>query len=1119
MALRIFVSNSVEELAAHFREQVYLRRTPDELFTPEIAVVQSQGMSVWLNQQLADPVTANLETPFLNGFADEILSRFLSETEKPLMTEEWMFWKIFRILMSDSSSYPDVEKYLSTGQRGLKTCQLAEQIAMLYDRYQMYHPELLRKWRSNEPVNWQARLFRRISGEAVGRDERFSAFMQKEFTAAERGQLPKRVSLFGISALAPAYFEFFRRLGTLIDVWFYYLNPSLEYWSENETRKSAAHRQCRENWESLRQQRNPEEYSGGNPLLTSLGRQGQDFFRYLTSLDEEPEGEQLFVHYAQTGSDPDFQYQYVPGTPMLDALKEDILLNIYRNPASEPGDPGSGLPLNPEMAEPDGSVAIHSCHSELRQVEVLYDQLLNLIEKKHLEPRNILVMAPDIGKFEPYIQAVFGGGESRLQNQYTIADRSQRSRNRCADTLLKVLHLMTGKFEVTAVFDLFENESVSERWHISGADLEEIRCWIAELGVHWGINGADHERHCGVNFEEFSWEQAIDRLLLGYAVAEQDSCQPADPVVPFDSSEGKSSVKIGNFIRFLQTIFDWKELFSREHTLTEWCDVLEDMIDFLFCAGMKNYQELTALRSTFSLLREQKWNDLNSGRFDLYLISYLIEKFLIPVRIPEPFLRGKITFCSLMPMRSIPMDVIAILGLDEQSFPRRDYTPGFNVISPAGQRTALERSRNSEDRYIFLEALLAAGKNLLLFYQGRDRKTNKKRPPAVPLAELIDVLNATFPQYAEKWITEHCLQAFDCRYYTKGETLFSYSADNFRGAESFFEFRNAAAFRELPGEDFQASCRIKYPSRIANWDPGQEPETLHLITPGQLEKFYRNPCQFFLETAVGLRKHYEMEAVLEDAEKPVLDELARYRLRSLMLNQIQSGLEAGENQYQLLKKTNRLPVGAAGKFEYDSALAKIRQIPADWMERYMRSCGSHVSLQIDGLRIEGEIPVSEVDQEPYVVSRSSSSIARDLIALRLRHLILCAAGRNVTAHFWDQKECRHLPPLPVETAQEKLQKLIQYFKEGHYRPLPFFPNSSYTVSPERKDWFKVKAFRTAFTGGYLSGDYDDPAVRLIFTENALDEGSPFLEEFGQIASAVFGFAKGSGKKKELKKDE
>lgn len=466
------------------------------------------------------------------------------------------------------------------------------------------------------------------------------------------------------------------------------------------------------------------------------------------------------------------------------------------------------------------------------------------------------------------------------------------------------------------------------------------------------------------------------------------------------------------------------------------------------------------------------------------------------------------------------MDVIAVLGLDEQNFPRRDYSVGFNVVSAAGRRAALERSRNSEDRYIFLEALLAARKHLLLFYQGKDPKTNKPRPPAVPLAELTDALDAAFPHAAGKWVTEHFLQAFDGRYFMKESPQISYSEENFRGAEAFSEFRSAAAFQRMLN-DKDAVYRIRYPSRVANWAAGQEPETLSQTSPRLLESFFRNPSRFFLETAAGLRRHYGEEIVLEDSETPVMDFMGRYQLRSLMLDQIQEGMIPGPPQYQLLKKTNRLPVGEAGKQQYGQTLAEIRLIPEEWLARYMHCYGLRVSLNLDGLRIEGEIPVNEEDHEAYVISRSSS-IARDLISLRLRHLILCASGHCMTAHFWNQKDkcCQHLDGISPDAAKEKLLPLLGYYLDGHHRPIPFFPKAGFAVTPDKKDWEKSGSFRTAFAGdSYSSGDYDDPAVRQIFTADALDEGSPFLAEFGLISCFVFGFAKGRGARKELKKDD
>ncbi|MBE6374102.1 MAG: exonuclease V subunit gamma, partial [Lentisphaerae bacterium] len=166
MALHLIVSNSAQKLAEHFRDEIYLKRAEEDIFVPETVIVQSQGMGVWLTQQLSDPIAANLDTPFLNSFTDGILTRFFPDETKPLMTEDRMFWQIFGILLSDLKAYPELARYVTGENRNLKACQLAEKTAALYDRYQMYHPELLEKWRSGSVNSWQARLFLQLCGDA-----------------------------------------------------------------------------------------------------------------------------------------------------------------------------------------------------------------------------------------------------------------------------------------------------------------------------------------------------------------------------------------------------------------------------------------------------------------------------------------------------------------------------------------------------------------------------------------------------------------------------------------------------------------------------------------------------------------------------------------------------------------------------------------------------------------------------------------------------------------------------------------------------------------------------------------------------------------------------------------
>ena len=1113
MALHIIVSNSAGPLAEHFRENIYKKRDKDELFTKEIVVVQSQGMSVWLNQQLADPIAANLDTPFLNTFADSVLKAYWPEDEKPLMTEDWMFWRIFHLLLTDLSLYPELARYVQGENQSLKACQLAEKTAAQYDNYQIYHPDLLAKWRESEADDqWQARLYRALTEEAVSRDIRFTEFEPKP------GLQPKRISVFAVSSLAPLHLDFFRKLGTVPDteVWMYYLNPSREYWSENRSKKEAVIQSAKRLFSGM----DPDEGMVGNPLLTSLGRQGRDFFRYLISHEEyQFEEPQLFEHAAAEGkTDPDYQYQYRSAT-MLQALQEDILQNIYRNPSSKEDDPFSGKPLRAQGDEPDGSIVINSCHTELRQVEVLYDQLLKLLEDEKLEPRDILVMAPDIGIYEPYIKAVFGGEESKLRNQFTISDRSKRRQNLCADMLLKVMQLLNGKFEAGAVLELFENPELAARWHFSRQNLDDIRDWVKSLKVIWGINGEHHKQVSGAEFEEYSWEPALDRLILGCAAAADPVSENIEPVYPFDGAEGLNSKTAGDFAAFVHMLIDFHARMTGHHTLTEWCDLIQELLDMLFVSGSRNFKELAAIRGTLTLLRKQGesdvWKDWNGA--DVRLACYLLEKLLLPTGIQEPFLRGKITFCSLMPMRNIPMKVIAVLGLEEETFPRKDFNSGFNVVSAAGRRAALERSRSSEDRYIFLEALLAAKEHLLLFYQGHHKLTGKELAPAVPVKELIDTLNATFPAWRNKYIRNQCLRSFDPVYFQGKKDYYSYSEKNFSAAQ--------VVCGEMPAARGLLTEKMK---------DGALPQ---IITPEQLVSFFQNPCEYYLDKVLHLGKEYDedSETTRHDSEPIDPDTSDCTQVRKVLLERLREQpdlLKSGTVPEQLrdfLRKTNQLAVGHIGDTELKEAVRMVQTIPAEWLGP---TVPLPVSIAFKGITIEGTVDVEKNSKQLHVLAPSISAVNKNLLELYLKHLMLCASGHTGKARFCCYKKASGNTPelfvrqylIPkyttetepasplydpgndpspdeVKAAKKRLAVLVDYFCKGHSRPLAFFLNAG---KPQAGRTSEGNAFGSSAKEHFETIDLKDQAVKIFF-ELESTELEPVYNEFTAISEQVFGF--------------
>ncbi len=136
------------------------------------------------------------------------------------------------------------------------------------------------------------------------------------------------------------------------------------------------------------------------------------------------------------------------------------------------------------------------------------------------------------------------------------------------------------------------------------------------------------------------------------------------------------------------------------------------------------------------------------------------------------FIAGGVTFCAMLPMRSIPCKVIALIGMNDGTFPRQDHSPGFDLM--AGEPRRGDRSRRNDDRYLFLEALLSARKTLYLSYVGQSLQDNSPMPPSVLVSELLDVIERGFesPQrnILECLITRHRLHPFSPHYFIGGMT-------------------------------------------------------------------------------------------------------------------------------------------------------------------------------------------------------------------------------------------------------------------------------------------------------------------------------------------------------------
>jgi exodeoxyribonuclease V gamma subunit len=210
--LTLYTGNRLENLADRLAE--VLNIPPPSPLTPEIILVQSQGMEKWLSLELARrlKICANIHFPFPNHFISGVFRQTLPDLEEtPLFDPEIMAWRIMKILptLLKEKGFDALLLYLSEGPSDVKLFQLSRRVADLFDQYLLFRPEMIFLWEKGKEDHWQAVLWREmVRGiEKKHRAALLKTFLEKIRRSVVRPEtLPGRMAVFGISALPPFSF-------------------------------------------------------------------------------------------------------------------------------------------------------------------------------------------------------------------------------------------------------------------------------------------------------------------------------------------------------------------------------------------------------------------------------------------------------------------------------------------------------------------------------------------------------------------------------------------------------------------------------------------------------------------------------------------------------------------------------------------------------------------------------------------------------------------------------------------------------------------------------------------------------------------------------------------------
>ncbi len=1094
-----------------------LADVPADPFAQEVVAVPTAGIERWVTQELSlllgtaggdatDGVCANVDFPFPGSLVERALEAAagLPEDHDPWRPDH-LVWTLLGLHdhRPDPALWGPAAAHLASDDDGRRYVA-ARHLADLFDRYAVHRPEMVRAWAAGEdrgpepgPIArghaWQARLWReaRAQLDLPSTAERLPDATRHLSTGDVELQLPERMSMFGLSALPSSYLEVLLAMGGPRDVHLFLRHPSPALWQrlEEQATEQPLRRTTRAD--------DPTAETAAHPLLRSWGRDAREMQLVFADLSA-PNAEHVPVPTA-------------PATTLLARIQSDV-----RDDRRPPGRPVDGTEDGRALLDPaDRSVQVHASHGRLRQVQVLRDAILQLLAADdQLEPRDIIVMCPDVEAFAPYVDAVFGahvapgddpGGGDEATHRDTpplrvrIADRSLRQTNPVLKVVAELLELADDRLTGPQVLDLLSRTPVRRRFGFSDDDLERLESWIPELGIRWGLDGADRARYDLHGLHANTWRFGMQRLLAGVAVADEDQRVVAE-VVPYDDVEGSDVELAGRFAECIARLSAALTELRTARPLRDWSRVLREAAAAMTASDGRDAWQRVQLDRLLEGLVEQAGATADESSLSLADARALLGDRLRGRPSRASHRTGDLTVSTLVPMRAVPHKVVCLLGMDDGSFPRRTVPDGDDLVDLVP--FVGDRDARTEDRQLLLDALLSATDHLVVTYSGRDERTNEPLPPAVPVGELLDVVDATVRTdrvdergrgipARERIVTEHPLQPFDARNYLDGEL-------GLDGPWSFDRVGLAAA--RAHGED---------PQPVPPFLPGPLPprdDDRHVVDLGQLIRFLEQPVRFFLGERLGVWLREDREAPPEGIPLD-LTGLPKWSIGDRLLTALRSGAtrEAWE---RVERARGTLPPEPLATAVLDEVCPLVEQLLAVATHELgaQAARSEEIDLELsDGRRLLGS--VGEVYGDALGLVTYSSLKAKQRIAAYTR-LVALTAGRPDVA--WravliarvsgsgnnKPVEVCQLAPLAEDTegraaaADAALRRLVDLYDRGAREPVPLYGDTSRDIAVgargTRGPWGASRTWESG-TSPFPKDDRDPCHVAVLGRVTTFDE--------------------------------
>lgn len=1107
----------------------------------EIILIENKIMIEWIQFELAQyfGIAANIKFMNVSAFMQTVSNKI--SPNNFIINDFYysvIYWKFMEILPTVCSrqNFSIIKKYLCDDFNKRKCGQLAEQLVELFSRYLIYRADWLDTWQSNKMVHdithshqlWQAELWRVLLRSLKFIDKIFyeninylanCVHLLKNFTIIDSNFFPNRIFIFGITSMPAIYWEIFSLLSNHIDIHLWLITPYSKFHCDDIFNKNLL------NIESLCKFQIKNYHASKYFFSTVLNTH---IVSDVINISIHDQLNHIFIDFCGLVGKKTLwlltKLENLLEKKLFIIPREDSLLHILQKNILEWQD---YIVLDQNKCNikilkndhrhllkvEDQSITLHVCYSIYREIEVLHDNLLLMIQNDPLLlQKGIIVMAPSIFDYVGAINTIFNNIYGR-NLPFIISCQYKKHIHPIASAFLNILNISYSRCTAEEILSFLNISLIAKRFKIREEEVKLLNQWVMESGIRWGLDDITMHNFNLPNINQNTWYFGLMRMLLGHAI--HDEFVTWEGVAPYDGINTEYINIIGQLGEFLQILKKWRDRFNCSRTIIEWMPYMQEILDDFFQCSEANIEE----NKTFYLLKSYWKNILEPGiksRYtDVINIVVLRDKLLHKLNqntVHYQFLPNVINFCNITPICCIPCKIICFLGMSKDAFPRNKIFFDFDLIQKNPRSD--DDSLYDKDCYHFLLAFLLAQERIYISFVEKFIDDCTSNNASILIDTLFEYIARHFYLIEDKHVDlninmEHIRHHLQRRY-----NRVSFAAEHFVSGSKIQSFANEWV------SSVNVCTHVNNNSmRHFNFLVPLSKIMINTISFDDLYNFYCHPIKLWFQKRLGIYFNKYISIKLKNNLNDYSfspNVFHRFHLNTKLLNCLIYNKDTTA-LYNSICAAGILPHGVFGELYWIEQNSKMN-ILANQIKifNFFKKFNLNISLTVKNVILTGQLNM--LQKNGLVRWKAAYLSIKDGMLLWLEHLVYCSMGGIGDSRLFGINDMWHFPNLSSFQAKEFLFLLISGYLIGINVPLLLLYKSggawinqmfdkntkSMSIDPsqKKKARYKLLCAWQGVRNSLIEGEYYDPYLRVFMPYDLSDKD---IEEIIKIAKDYFLF--------------